>query len=212
MKTPAPPNANLAVDSAALFAQLLRDRQFEAVVIGASAGGVAALLEILPGLPPDVPVPVVVVVHMLRGRSSQLADLFASRLAVPVHEAADKEDVAPGAVYFAPADYHLSVENDGTFSLSNEALHIFSRPAIDFAMQSAADAYGPALVGVLLTGASHDGAEGLAAIGAAGGLTVVQDPHEAQSPLMPEAAIRRRQPDLVLPLKDIHALLGRLIR
>jgi two-component system, chemotaxis family, protein-glutamate methylesterase/glutaminase len=202
MNTPSPLDAYLA--------QVLQGRQFEAAVIGASAGGVAALMKILPGLPPGVPVPVVVVVHMLRGRSSQLAELFASRLAVPVREAADKDDVAPGAVYFAPPDYHLSVENDGTFSLSNEPLHIFSRPAIDFAMQSAADAFGPALVGILLTGASHDGAAGLAAIGAAGGLTVVQDPHEAQSPLMPEAAIRLWQPDLILPLRDIRTLLARL--
>ena len=189
---------------------LLRQRRFEAAVIGASAGGVAALMDILPGLSPDVPVPVVVVVHMLRGRASQLADLFASRLQAPVREAADKADVAPGAVYFAPADYHLSVENDATFSLSNEPLHIFSRPAIDFAMQSAADAYGPAVVGILLTGASHDGAAGLAAIGAAGGLTVVQDPQEAQSPLMPKEAIRLRAPDLVLTLKQIRALLAAL--
>jgi len=202
MKTPAPSDAQLAA--------LLRGRQFEAAVIGASAGGVAALLAVLPGLPPEVPVPVVVVVHMLRDRSSQLAELFAARLAAPVREAADKQEVAPGAVYFAPADYHLSVENDATFSLSNEPLHLFSRPAIDFAMQSAADAYGSALVGILLTGASHDGAAGLAAIGAAGGLTVVQDPREAQSPLMPEAAIRLRMPDLVLPLRDIRALLGML--
>ncbi|MRV76273.1 chemotaxis protein CheB [Duganella sp. FT92W] len=207
MSTPAP-----LTELEAYLAALLQGRHFEAAVIGASAGGVAALLEILPGLPREVPVPVVVVVHMLRGRSSQLAELFASRLAIPVREAGDKEDVAPGAVYFAPADYHLSVENDATFSLSNEPLHIFSRPAIDFAMQSAADAYGPNLVGILLTGASHDGAAGLAAIGAAGGLTVVQDPHEAQSPLMPEAAIRLRQPDLVLPLRDIRTLLARLER
>lgn len=206
MNTAAPPGAEVP----ATLAALLQGRQFEAAVIGASAGGVAALLEVLPGLPPEVPVPVVVVVHMLRGRASQLAELFASRLAVPVREVADKDEVAPGAVYFAPADYHLSVENDGTFSLSNEPLHIFSRPAIDFAMQSAADAYGPALVGILLTGASHDGAAGLAAIGAAGGLTVVQDPQEAQSPLMPEAAIRLRKPDLVLQLRDIRALLGML--
>ncbi|MBY0238314.1 MAG: chemotaxis protein CheB [Burkholderiaceae bacterium] len=192
------------------MATLLQGRRCEAAVIGASAGGVAALLDVLPGLPPQVPVPVVVVVHMLRGRASQLAELFAARLAVPVREAADKDAVAPGAVYFAPADYHLSLENDGTFSLSNEAPHIFSRPAIDFAMQSAADAYGPALVGILLTGASHDGAAGLAAIGAAGGLTVVQDPQQAQSPLMPGAAIRLREPDLILSLQQIRTLLAML--
>jgi two-component system chemotaxis response regulator CheB len=189
---------------------VLAGRSFEAVVIGASAGGVAALLEILPGLPPGVPVPAVVVLHMLRGRHSHLAELFAARLRAPVREAGDKEDVLPGAVYFAPADYHLSLEQDGSFSLSNEPPHLFTRPAIDFAMQSAADAYGPALAGILLTGASQDGAAGLAQIGAAGGLTVVQDPDEAQSRLMPEAAILRRKPDLVLPLAGIRELLGML--
>ncbi|SFV13579.1 chemotaxis protein CheB [Pseudoduganella namucuonensis] len=189
---------------------VLDGRTFEAVVIGASAGGVSALLEILPGLPRDVPVPVVVVVHMLRGRPSQLAELFAARLDAPVREAMDKDEVAPGSVYFAPADYHLSLEADATFSLSCEPLHIFTRPAIDYAMQSAADVYGDALVGILLTGANHDGAAGLAAIGAAGGLTVVQDPHEAQVPVMPREAIKLRAPDLILPLREIRGLLTML--
>lgn len=196
----------------ASLADALRGRGFEAVVIGASAGGVSALLEILPGLPREVPVPVVVVVHMLRGRSSQLAELFAARLDAPVREVMDKDEVAPGSVYFAPADYHLSLEEDATFSLSCEPLHIFTRPAIDYAMQSAADVYGGALAGILLTGANHDGAAGLAAIGAAGGLTVVQDPHEAQVAVMPKAAIKLRAPDLILPLREIRALLTMLER
>jgi len=185
----------------------LSGRAIEAVVIGASAGGVAALLEILPGLPRAWPLPVVAVLHLMAGRQSQLAEVFGQRMALPVREARDKESVAPGTVYFAGSGYHLSVETDRSFSLSCEAPCNFARPAIDFTMASAADAYGPGLLGILLTGANHDGAEGLAAIGEAGGLTVVQDPAEAQVDLMPLAAMRRRAPDLILPLRDIHALL-----
>lgn len=211
MSTPAATSTgtSIAKPQASLRAALA-GRKFSAVVIGASAGGIAALLDVLPGLPRDVPVPVVVVVHMLRGRQSQLVDVFAARLDLPVQEAQDKDAVAAGSVYFAPADYHLSLENDRSFSLSCEPLHIFTRPAIDFAMQSAADVYGDALAGILLTGANHDGAAGLAAVGAAGGLTVVQDPAEAQMAHMPQAAISLRAPDLVLPLRDIRTLLTML--
>ena len=192
------------------FSELLRGRAFEAVVIGASAGGVSALLEILPGLPAGAPLPIVVVVHMMQGRTSQLADVFAQRMAMAVLEAEDKQPVAAGTVYFAPSGYHLSVESERCFSLSCEAPHNFSRPAIDYIMASAADVYGAALAGILLTGANHDGAAGLAAIGAAGGLTVVQDPDEAQVDVMPRAAIRLRAPDLILPLREIRTLLALL--
>ena len=192
------------------YAALLQGRAFEAVVIGASAGGVSALLDILPGLPADAPLPIVVVVHMMQGRHSQLAEVFAQRMAMKVLEAEDKQPAAAGTVYFAPSGYHLSVESDRCFSLSCEPPHNFSRPAIDFIMASAADVYGAALAGILLTGANHDGAAGLAAIGAAGGLTVVQDPDEAQVDVMPRAAIRLRAPDLILPLREIRTLLALL--
>jgi two-component system chemotaxis response regulator CheB len=192
------------------FTPLLQGRTFEAVVIGASAGGVSALLELLPGLPAGAPLPIVVVVHMMQGRHSQLAEVFAQRMAMAVEEAQDKQPVAAGTVYFAPSGYHLSVESERCFSLSCEPPHNFSRPAIDFIMASAADVYGAALVGILLTGANNDGAAGLAAIGKAGGLTVVQDPAEAQVDVMPRAAIRARAPDLVLPLQDIRSLLALL--
>ncbi|WP_377702446.1 chemotaxis protein CheB [Pseudoduganella sp. UC29_71] len=192
------------------FTPLLQGRTFEAVVIGASAGGVSALLELLPGLPAGAPLPIVVVVHMMQGRHSQLAEVFAQRMAMAVEEAQDKQPVAAGTVYFAPSGYHLSVESERCFSLSCEPPHNFSRPAIDFIMASAADVYGAALVGILLTGANNDGAAGLAAIGEAGGLTVVQDPVEAQVDVMPRAAIRARAPDLVLPLRDIRSLLALL--
>jgi two-component system chemotaxis response regulator CheB len=177
------------------------------VVIGASAGGVGALLHLLPGLPAGYGRAVVALLHIPENRQSQLADVFQQRMDLPVREAADKEAVSSGTLYFAGSGYHLSVEMDRSFSLSCEAPLHFARPAIDFLMESAADAYGPALLGILLTGANHDGAAGLAAIGAAGGLTVVQDPAEAEVPTMPAEAIRQRKPDLFLPLTEIHTLL-----
>ena len=185
----------------------LAGRRVEAVVIGASAVGVGALLKLLPGLPADYARPVVALLHLPENRQSQLADVFRQRMTMAVREAADKEALAPGTLYFAGSGYHLSVESDRSFSLSCEAPRHFARPAIDFLMESAADAYGASLLGILLTGANQDGAAGLAAIGRAGGLTVVQDPNEAEVATMPKEAIRSRAPDLILPLDDIHTML-----
>ena len=190
----------------------LAGRRIEAVVIGGSAGGVDALVALLPALPRGYTLPVVCILHLPGDRDSRLAELFDDRLPVPVSEAIDKQDISPGTVYFAGAGYHLSVERDRTFSLSCEPPVAFARPAIDVLMASAADAYGPGLAGILLTGANHDGAEGLAAIHARGGLTVVQDPQDAQVPTMPQEALRRFKPHLVLPLAAIHALLPLLPR
>ena len=185
----------------------LAGRSLETVVIGASAGGVAALLRLLPGLPADFGCAIVVVMHVPEGRQSNLAEVFRQRMQLPVREARDKEEISSGTLYFAGSGYHLSVECDRSFSLSGEDRVNFSRPAIDYLMASAADVYGPALLGILLTGANNDGAAGLAAIGLAGGLTVVQSPAEAEQPIMPQEAIRLRAPDLILPLDDIHSLL-----
>ena len=170
----------------------------EALVIGASAGGIDALLRLLPCLPVPLDFPVVALLHLPDDRDSRLADVFQQHLAVPVRQADDKASVAAGTVFFAPPGYHLSIESDRSFSLSQEDPVHFSRPAIDILMSSAADVYGRALAGVLLTGASADGAAGMAAIGAAGGLAIVQDPLDADISTMPAAAIRLRQPDLVL--------------
>lgn len=181
--------------------------EVDAVVIGASAGGVDALLQLLTGLPDRYRLPIVAVLHLPETRDSLLADIFRKRLAIQVHEAADKEAVAPGTLYFAGSGYHLFIEKEKTFSLSCEAPVQYSRPSIDLLMESAADAYGPRLAGILLTGANYDGAAGLARIAERGGLTVVQDPAEAQVATMPEAAIALLQPSLVLPLDGIRRLL-----
>ena len=148
-----------------------------------------------------------VVLHLPEARRSQLAEVFARRVAMPVLEAIDKTRVEAGTLYFAGPGYHLSVEQDRSLSLSLEPRVHHSRPAIDFLFESAADAYGPTLAAVLLTGANQDGARGLAQVKQRGGLTIVQDPEEAQIATMPQAALDLHQPDYILPIRGI----GRLI-
>lgn len=185
-------------------------RDIQAVVIGASAGGVDALFQLFDGLPAGFALPMVAVLHLPESHESQLVDLFARRLAIPVAEARDKAPVEAGTLYFATAGYHLSIERDRTFALSREAPRNFSRPSIDILFDSAADAYRSELAGILLTGANQDGAEGLAHVHREGGLSLVQDPAEAAVATMPEAAIALHAPDYILPLREIHALLSRM--
>ena len=193
--------------SATPISEALAGRDIRALVIAGSAGGVDALLQLLPMLPSGYRLPVIVMLHVPEHRDSRLAELFAPRLGVPAREAADKEEISGGVVYFAGSGYHLSIEKDYRFSLSNEPPVNFARPAIDVLMVSAAEAYGPHLAAVLLTGANQDGAEGMRMIKECGGLTVVQDPAEAQVATMPEQAIKKQAPDLILNLSDIGDLL-----
>jgi two-component system chemotaxis response regulator CheB len=159
-----------------------------AIVLGASAGAVDALLTLLPSLPPGCP-PVLAAVHVPPDRPNRLVSLLQPRCAVRVKEAEDKEPVLPGTVYFAPPDYHLLVEQDETLALSSDEAVRFSRPSIDVLFESAADAWGAGLAGVILTGANEDGAAGLAAVAEAGGLPLVQDPVSATASAMPLAAL-----------------------
>jgi two-component system chemotaxis response regulator CheB len=165
------------------------EQPFKAVVIGASAGAVQALLTLLPALPARYPLPVLVVVHVPPDRDNLLVPLLQSKSRITVKEAEDKEAMNGGVVYFAPSDYHLLVEADGALALSADELVNYSRPSIDVLFESAADAYGSALVGVILTGANHDGAAGLKAIADAGGLAIVEDPVGAYASAMPLAAL-----------------------
>ena len=184
----------------------------EAIVIGASAGGVEALLSILGPLREGFSLPIIVVLHLPNERRSQLTQVFARRVALPVLEAIDKTPIEGGTLYFAAPGYHLSVEHDRSFSLSLEDRVHYSRPAIDYLFESAADAYGPTLAAVLLTGANRDGAHGLAQVKRHGGLTIVQDPNEAQVATMPQAALDIQQPDRILSINDIGRLLVELER
>lgn len=181
-------------------------RGIEAVVIGASAGGVEALLVLLAMIPADCRVSFFIVVHIPRERPSLLPELFASRCALPVREAEDKEPIRPGTVYFAPPDYHMLIDRGPIVALSGDEPVHFSRPSIDVLFDSAADIYGERLMGVILTGANQDGAEGLAAIGRAGGRTVVQEPGSAAVAFLPQAALDAGPVDAVLSIEQLQAL------
>jgi len=184
--------------------------RIEAIVVGASAGGVEALLKVFSPLRKGFSVPILVVLHLPDERNSQLAEVFGRRLAVPVEEARDKQDILPGTLYVATPGYHLSVEADRSLSLSLEEPVHHSRPSIDVLFESAADVYGPNLLAVVLTGANDDGARGLSRVKALGGITVVQDPEEAQVSTMPEAALSLHEPDHILTLQGIGRLLAGL--
>ena len=179
----------------------------EAIVIGASAGALEALSSLLPGLPADYRLPILVVVHLPPDKTSLLAELLRVRCAIRVREAEDKEPIEPGVAYFAPPDYHLLVEQDKRLSLSDDEPVLFSRPSIDVLFESAADAYGDGLIGVVLTGANSDGANGLKAVVEAGGVAVVQSPGSAYAVAMPEAAIAACLEARVLPVNEIAAYL-----
>ena len=178
----------------------------DAVAIGASAGGVEVLSLLLSSLPAGCRASFMIVVHIPRERPSLLPEVFSARCALPVREAEDKEPVQPGVVYFAPPDYHLLVDRGPAFALSSDEPVHFSRPSIDVLFDSAADIYGERLLGLILTGANQDGAEGLAAIGRAGGRTVVQEPGGAAVPFLPQAALQAGPVDFVLSLAQLQEL------
>ncbi|MCG6541011.1 chemotaxis protein CheB [Pseudomonas sp. KSR10] len=185
-------------------------RRIDAVVIGASAGGLAALSMLVEGLTSDLRQPLLMVQHVPPSGPTQLAEIFRRKTALRVKEADDKEVVRGGTLYFAAPGYHLLVEADLSLSLSQDDAVHFSRPSIDVLFESAADAWGDRVAGILLTGANEDGAAGLEAIRRSGGVTIVQDPEEAEVPTMPLSALQRFAPDYILPLRDIHNLLREL--
>ena len=161
----------------------------KAVVIGGSAGALQALFIILRDLPANYELAIFITVHVPPERRSILAEVLQSKCQITVQEAQDKESISIGTAYIAPPDYHLLVEKNGTLALSSDEPIFYSRPAIDVLFESAADAYGPAVVGVVLSGASGDGAKGLKSIESAGGVAIVEDPGTAYASTMPEAAL-----------------------
>ena len=165
-------------------------RREGAVVIGASAGALEALSTILPTLPSNFGLPIFVVVHVPANRKSALAELFQAKCQVAVREAEDKEQIVAGTVYFAPPDYHLLVETNKSLALSSDEPILFSRPSIDVLFETAAEAYGASLIGVILTGANSDGSQGLKAVALEGGTAIVQSPNGAFADAMPQAAIK----------------------
>ena len=158
---------------------------YDAIVIGVSAGGMQALCEIIPELPQDFKVPVIVVQHISADSGDYLPERLNRISAIRVKEAEENEDILPGTAYTAPAGYHLLIEDDRSFALSCEPRVNYARPAIDVLFESAAHVFEDALIGIILTGANSDGAQGLAKIKATGGLTIVQNPKTAEADAMP---------------------------
>ncbi len=178
------------------------------VVIGGSTGSIDVLLQLLPTLQPPLPFALVLVLHRKNTADSTLANLLALKTSIPVREVDDKDPILPGHIYLAPADYHLLIEQAGTFSLDDSEKVHYSRPAIDVTFESAADVYGPALAGILLSGANADGTAGLRAIKRAGGTTVVQQPDTAQVAYMPQQAIANAPVDFVLDVQALAQFIG----
>jgi two-component system chemotaxis response regulator CheB len=175
---------------------------FEIVVVGTSTGGLKALQVLLSGLPAEFHLPVVIVQH--RGKDSKigLCDFLKKSSNMAVVEPEDKEPILPGRAYLAPRDYHLLIEN-GSFALSTDLPVGYARPSIDVLFESTADQYADRAIGVILTGANHDGARGLKRIKSRGGLALVEDPASAACREMPDAAIAHTQVDAILSLEKI---------
>lgn len=180
------------------------DIKHRAIVIGASAGGLSVLSVILSGLPVNYPVPVIIVQHRIKDQRDLLEEVLQSKCRIKIKQADEKEKINGATIYVAPPDYHLLVEKDFRFSLSSDAPVHYSRPSIDVLFETAANAYGKGLTGIILTGANSDGALGLVAIKNAGGTTIVQDPKEAQFSFMPAAAIDAKGAKHVWTLKQIQ--------
>jgi two-component system chemotaxis response regulator CheB len=176
------------------------------VVVGASAGGVPALKELVSLLPPDFPATVFVVCHLAPRTPSALPHILSRVGRLPAVTPVDGDPVSPGIVYVAPPDCHLLVERDriGVVRGPKENRH---RPAVDPLFRSAAWAYGPRVVGVVLSGSLDDGTAGLWAIKSCGGTTIVQDPADALYPEMPRSAVQQQEVDHVLPVSQIGPLL-----
>lgn len=186
--------------------------KYRMVVIGGSAGSLDSILKIVAAVQETVDVAFVVVVHRGKSGDSILADLLSSQTKLVVKEVEDKELILPGTIYIAPPDYHLLLENEYTFSLdASEKVH-YSRPSIDVTFESAALVYGPALVGVLLSGANADGAVGLKNIADAGGFTIAQQPATAEVGYMPQQAINLTKVSVILEGEDIGIFLRTLLK
>lgn len=182
-------------------------RLFSAVVIGASAGGLHALIHILGQLPKDYSLPIIVVQHRGKDYKELLEDVLQTKCLLHVKQADEKEIIASGYIYIAPPDYHLLIEHDRTFSLTIDTLIKHSRPSIDLLFITAAEVYKEELIGIVLTGASSDGSEGLLEIKKSRGVTIVQDPQTAEYAFMPQASINIGAGDCIFTLEEIKSYL-----
>ena len=181
--------------------------QYEAIVIGVSSGGMNALKFIFSALPAGFRLPIIIVQHISAHSDNEWINILNDKSNLTIKEADEKEKIEIGNVYIAPANYHLLIENDKTFSLTIDEYVNFARPSIDVLFESAADAYKNKLIGVILTGSNNDGTKGIKRIKELGGMAIIQDPEIAESSIMPASAIAAIQPDYILSLEKIVQLL-----
>ena len=179
----------------------------EAIVIGLSLGGMKVLSAILPALPIDFFLPILIVQHRHVDSDEFLSEYLNKMSTINVVTAEDKMPLQSKTVYIAPPNYHMLVESNKTICLSDDPPINYSRPSIDELFESAAYVYQDKLIGIILTGANTDGSEGLKIIKRYGGLTIAQDPTTAEIDDMPKAAIAKTQVDYVLNLKEIIAFI-----
>ncbi|MBN4046887.1 chemotaxis protein CheB [bacterium AH-315-P07] len=175
---------------------------FSVVVIGVSSGGFSALSEILPNLPPEFPLAIVIVHHLREDSDNYFAEHLNGICSIPVKESEENEVIQPGRIYVAPSNYHLLIELDGSFSFSEEPPVNYACPSIDVLFESAARAYRERLIGIILTGANSDGAKGLSIIKKLGGLAIIQNPKTAHSDFMPLAAMNECEADYIIELSE----------
>jgi len=181
--------------------------KYSAIVIGVSAGGLDALKQILPELPVNFPVPIIVVQHRHPLSDDSLEKAMDDMCKIGVRQINDKTALKPGIAYFAPPNYHVMIEEDMTFSLTLDPPVNYSRPSIDVLFESASEIFGDHLVGIILTGANKDGSYGLSMIRQRGGIAIVQDPETASVNAMPLAAIAATKVNYILKLDVIAEML-----
>lgn len=188
----------------------MAENRFEAVVIGGSLGGLEAISKILSMLPNHFQIPIIIVLHRLKNVQSSLIYLLNQRTELHVKEINDKMKIEAGNIYVAPANYHVLIEKDRSFSLDCSQVVNFCRPSIDVLFESAALTYKKSLIGIVITGANHDGSRGLKEIYDRGGFAIVQEPGTAESDIMPVSAIQATKVDRILNLSDIGLFLANI--
>ncbi len=179
------------------------EQDYKAIVIGGSAGSFQVISKLLSQLPSDFELPIIMCLHRLRHVRNGFVEALNIKSSIPIQEPTDKEPVRKGKFYLSPANYHLSIELGNTFALTTEDLMNNSRPSIDILLQTGAYAYRNKLIGILLSGANRDGAQGMKMINERGGLTIVQDPKDCLIDTMPVSALNITDIDHVLNVQDI---------